>query len=61
MVSLFPLLQGLALAWAQFDLLLLLLAEAGCRVTNILDCGSPGNFFQQGKSILDEAKILFGG
>lgn len=54
-------LQVLALPWAQFDLLLLLLAEAGSRVTNILSCGSHGNFSQQEKNILDEAKILFGG
>lgn len=32
-VSLAPLLQVLALAWAQFDLLLLLLAKSGRRVT----------------------------
>lgn len=60
-VSLPPLLQVLALPWAQFDLLLLLLAKAGSRVTNILGCGTPGNFSQLEKNILDEAKILFGG
>lgn len=53
-------LQVLALAWAKFDLLLLLLAKAGCRVTNILGCGSPGNFSQQDKNVLCESKILFG-
>lgn len=56
-----PLLQVLALAWAQFDLLLFLLAKAGCRVTKILGCGSPGIFSQPEKNVLDEAKILFGG
>lgn len=60
-VSLPPLLQVLALAWAQFDLLLFLLAKAGCRVTKILDSGSPENFSKQEKNVLDEAKILFGG
>lgn len=50
-------LQVLALAWAKFDLLLLLLlAKTGCRVTNILDCGSPGNFSQQRKMSCVRAK-----
>lgn len=39
-LSLPPPLQVLALTWAQFALLLLLLAKAGLRVADVLGCGA---------------------